>query len=236
MNLPVAILAGGLATRLKPLTETVPKSLLPVAGKPFAVHQLELLARHGIDRVVLCVGHLGDQIADALGDGRCWNIHIDYVFDGPVQLGTAGALKKALPYLGDAFLILYGDSYLDCDYAAIARTFMVSGRLGLMTVFRNADRWGPSNILFSNGAIHRYDKTNHTADMNHIDYGVGALRSRVLDNYPADAPLDLVTVYQDLISASELAAIEVPMRFYEIGSIDGLRETEQLLSGGKGKE
>ncbi len=229
MKLPVAILAGGLATRLKPLTETVPKSLLDVAGKPFAVHQLELLARHGIDRVVFCVGYLGDQIADVLGDGRCWNLHISYVFDGPVQLGTAGALKKALPYLGDAFLILYGDSYLDCDYAGIARTFMASGRLGLMTVFQNANRWGRSNVIFSNGAIRHYDKTNRTADMDHIDYGVGGLRSRALHEYPNNQPLDLMTVYQDLISADELAGIEVSMRFYEIGSMNGLRETEEFL-------
>src|SRR5437868_5176962 len=104
MRLPVAILAGGLATRMKPLTDTIPKSLLEVGGKPFAIHQIELLVRQRVDRIVFCVGHLGRQLADFLGDGRTWNIKIDYVFDGPRPLGTGGALKNALPRLGNAFL------------------------------------------------------------------------------------------------------------------------------------
>jgi N-acetyl-alpha-D-muramate 1-phosphate uridylyltransferase len=231
MKLPVAILAGGLATRMKPLTETIPKALLEVAGHPFAFHQLELLSRHGIERVVYCAGHLGDQLASTIGDGRRWNIQIEYVFDGAAPLGTGGALKNALPHLGDAFLVLYGDAYLDCDYRQIADVFVDSGKLGLMTVFRNADRWDKSNIAFSNGQIHRYDKMRQTSDMAYIDYGLGALRSEALREYPSNQPLDLVAVYQRLIAENEMLGFEVTTRFYEIGSIEGLEETRKYLTG-----
>jgi N-acetyl-alpha-D-muramate 1-phosphate uridylyltransferase len=230
MKLPVAILAGGLATRLKLLTETIPKSLVEVAGKPFIFHQLELLASYGIEHVVLCVGHLGEQVNQAVGDGSRWNLKVDYCFDGPVQLGTGGALKKAVPYLGDAFLILYGDSYLDCDYPAVAEAFSTSNRPGLMTVFRNCDRWDRSNVAYSKGMIHAYDKKCPTPDMQHIDYGLGALRAEVLNDYPAGCGLDLATIYQDLVATNQLTGFEIAKRFYEIGSIDGLRETDQYLS------
>src|SRR5512147_1658810 len=118
MSLPVAILAGGLATRMRPLTERIPKSLLEVAGLPFAVHQIKLLRRHGLPRIVFCVGHLGEMLQAELGDGSQWGVSIDYSFDGPRLLGTGGALRQARSLLGDAFFVLYGDSYLECDYAA----------------------------------------------------------------------------------------------------------------------
>lgn len=100
LDIPVAILAGGLATRLRPITEKVPKVLLPVAGKPFLAHQLELLRKQGIRRVVLCLGHLGERVVDEFGDNREHGLHLDYSFDGPVLLGTGGALKQALPQSG----------------------------------------------------------------------------------------------------------------------------------------
>ncbi|GAF93565.1 unnamed protein product, partial [marine sediment metagenome] len=162
MSLPVAILAGGRGTRLRPLTQTIPKSLLDVAGKPFIVHQIGLLRRNQIDHIVLCVSHLGEMIEEVLGHGRALHVHIDYVFDGPVLLGTGGALKKALPVLGDAFFVLYGDSYLDTDYQAARSAFERNGKLGLITVYRNAGRWDCSNILFVDGRIVRYDKRNPT--------------------------------------------------------------------------
>jgi N-acetyl-alpha-D-muramate 1-phosphate uridylyltransferase len=231
MKLPVAILAGGLATRLKPLTDTVPKSLLEIGGKPFAIYQLELLASKGVRRIVFCVGHLGPQFAACLGDGHRWNVSIDYVFDGAAQLGTGGALKNAVPYLGDAFLVLYGDAYLDCDYEQVEQAFFNSGQLGLMTVFRNADRWGRSNVVYSGGRIHRYDKVRQNARMHHIDYGLGALRSAALESYPPNQCLDLAVVYQNLIAVNQMAGLEVSTRFYEIGSPEGLQETRDYLLG-----
>ena len=230
MSLPIAILAGGMATRLGALTEQVPKVLLEVAGRSFAAHQLELLRRHGLERVVFCVGHLGEQVREALGDGTAWGMDLQYVFDGPRLLGTGGALRQALPLLGEAFLVMYGDSYLECDFAAVQRAFQASGKLGLMTVFENADHWDRSNVLFAGGRILRYDKHRPTPDMRHIDYGLGGLHAQVLDAYPAGVWLDLAAVYQALVARGQLAGYEVAQRFYEIGSPAGLEETRRYLS------
>jgi NDP-sugar pyrophosphorylase family protein len=193
----VAILAGGLATRLRPITETIPKVLVEVAGKPFAEHQLSLLRRNGVTRAVFCVGHMGDRVREALGEGRRGGIDIGYSFDGPNLLGTGGALRNALPLLGDRFLVVYGDTYLDCDYAAVERVFLESGKAGLMTVFRNAGRWDKSNVLFRDGRILRYDKRDRIPGMEHIDYGLGALLAEAFAPYPAGPLLDLETVYRD---------------------------------------
>jgi len=227
----VAILAGGLATRLRPITETIPKVLVDVAGKPFAEHQLALLRRNGITRAVFCVGHMGERVREALGDGRRHGMEIEYSFDGPKLLGTGGALRNALPLLGEAFLVIYGDTYLDCDYAAVERAYLESGKAGLMTVFRNVNRWDSSNVVFRDGRILRYDKRERTPDMEHIDYGLGAFRAEAIALYAADRSLDLETVYRDLLARGELAAYEVSRRFYEIGSPEGLDETRNHLSG-----
>lgn len=230
MTLPVAILAGGLATRLRPLTDEVPKSLVKVGGRPFAEHQLELLHRQGFNDVVFCVGHLGEQIETALGDGRSFGMKLSYVDDGPVLAGTGGALRRALPQLGDSFLVLYGDSYLDCNYQDVATAFLESGRLGLMTVFQNNNQWEHSNVRFENGVIRGYDKTTSDSSFRHVDYGLGALRAAALSAYPHDQKLDLAHVYRDLVDQQQLAAYEVAERFYEIGSFSGLEAVRAKLT------
>ena len=234
MHLPVAILAGGLATRLRPISEHIPKVLVEVAGRPFAEHQLELLHEHGLRRAVFCVGHLGEQVKAALGDGARFGFALGYSFDGPTLLGTGGALRRALPLLGEAFLVLYGDAYLQCDYQAVAQAFLQSGKQGLMTVFRNEDQWDRSNVIFADGQIQRYDKQQRIPAMRHIDYGLGALRAEVFARYPADQPLDLATIYQDLLAEEQLAGFEVSQRFYEIGSHAGLEATQRYFAQRKG--
>jgi len=229
MTLPVAILVGGLATRLGSLVADTPKALIDVAGRPFIEHQLLWLARCGATYIVLCVGYLGEKIQAALGDGSRFGIHLQYAFDGPKLLGTGGALRRALPLLGPRFLILYGDSYLDCDCAAVEKLFLESGKLGLMTVFQNNQRWDTSNVLFANGQILRYDKHNPTAEMRHIDYGLGALSAAAFDPYPDNAVVDLATVYESLVERKQMAGFEVTTRFYEIGSPGGLEETRRYL-------
>jgi MurNAc alpha-1-phosphate uridylyltransferase len=230
VSLPVAVLAGGLATRLRPLTEQVPKILLDVAGRPFAEHQVELLRHHGISKVVFCLGYLGEQVVDALGDGGRWQMTFRYVFDGPRLAGTGGALRRALPELGGAFFVIYGDSYLDCDFRAIEASFGASGKLGLMTVFRNDDRWDRSNVELDCGHIVRHDKRPGDGKMRHIDYGLGILTPAAFEHWRDDEqPFDLVAVYQRLITNGELAGYEVTERFYEIGSREGLEETRALL-------
>jgi NDP-sugar pyrophosphorylase family protein len=228
--LPVAILAGGLATRLRPLTEALPKALVEINGEPFLAHQLRLLSRSGIDRVVLCASYRGDQIREYAGDGRAFGLRVEYSFDGPRLMGTAGAIRRALPLLGDNFFVLYGDSYLPCDYAAIEQTFLASKMAVLMTIFPNSDRWDTSNVEFSGGRIRAYDKVNRTVAMRHIDYGLGVFRRDVFEALSEGEPVDLAAVYRDLVRRGELAAYEVPTRFYEIGSPEGIRELAEFLA------
>jgi NDP-sugar pyrophosphorylase family protein len=225
--LPVAILAGGLATRLGPLTQTLPKSLIPIDGEPFIVHQLRLLRNSGVQCVILCVGHLGNMIEQVIGDGRSFGVKVDYSYDGPTLLGTAGAVRTALPKLGETFFVMYGDSYLPCDYAAIEQAFLRSGKLGLMTVFRNDGQWDASNVEFEGGRILSYSKKNRTARMHHIDYGLGAFHAEAFEK--SSAP-DFADVYADLLRRDQLAAVEVHERFYEMGSPAGLKEMTSFLT------
>jgi NDP-sugar pyrophosphorylase family protein len=230
--LPVAILAGGLATRLRPLTATIPKSLVEINGEPFLWHQLRLLRENGVDRVVLCVSHLGEQVRESAGDGREFGLHIDYSFDGDTLLGTAGALKRALPMLGESFFVLYGDSYLPIDLRAVEAIFRASGKAGLMTVYSNEGQWDTSNVEFAGGRIVAYDKKLRTQRMRHIDYGLGAFQASAFDRVLDGKVWDLAALYQDLLLAGELAAFEAPQRFYEIGSFGGIEELSAYLKQG----
>ena len=227
--MPAVILAGGLATRLYPLTEAIPKALIDVAGQPFLSHQLLRLKDQGVRRVLLLVGHLGDMIARQYGDGSQFGLSLEYSFDGPVLLGTAGAIRRAMPLLPERFFVLYGDSYLTCDFSAVARAFSQSEARALMTVYRNENRYDTSNVDFDGARIVRYDKRHRTPTMRHIDYGLGAFERSVFAALPADTAYDLATVYQDLLAARQLAAFEVHERFYEIGSHQGLEETARFL-------
>jgi NDP-sugar pyrophosphorylase family protein len=226
---PVAILAGGLAKRLRPITEKIPKALATVAGEPFLAHQLRLLGSVGLRRVVICAGYLGEMIEAEFGNGSRFEMQISYSFDGARLLGTGGALKHALPLLGQRFFVLYGDSYLPIDYRSVARAFLESGKPALMTVFKNEGRWDTSNVCFEQGEIRLYDKVSRTPRMHHIDYGLGILSAGVLNEWPATEPFDLVSLYQQLIAKNHLAGYEVTQRFYEIGSPEGLAELDHLL-------
>mgnify|MGYP000852379171 CR=1 FL=1 len=227
--LPVAILAGGLATRLRPVTEKIPKSLVEVEGEPFLSHQLRLLVSQGIRRAVLCTGYLGEMVQDYAGDGSRFGIELSYSPDGPTLRGTAGALKNALPLLGEQFLVIYGDSYLPADYSEAQRVFLESGKSGLMTVFRNEGKWDTSNVEFSQGKIQAYDKKNRTPEMKYIDYGLGAFHRSAFDDAPSEGSYDLADVYQKLLSNDQLAGLEVKQRFYEVGSFSGIEDFGNYL-------
>jgi NDP-sugar pyrophosphorylase family protein len=228
-DLPVAILAGGLATRLRPITEKIPKLLVEVAGEPFFSHQIRLLKQNGLTKIVLCAGYLGEQIVAQYGDGSKWGVQIDYSFDGEKLLGTGGALIRALPQLGGAFYVLYGDSYLPIDYQAVGRAFLASGRPGLMTVFENREAYDTSNVWFEDGRIRLYSKKEKLPQMRHIDYGLGVFRADVFAACPRDAVVDLAAVQSDLSRQGKLAGYELQERFYEIGSPSGLQELNELL-------
>ena len=287
---PVAILAGGLATRLRPVTETMPKALIPVNGEPFINHQLRLLQKQGVRRVVLCLGYLGEMVEEVIGDGKQFDLTVSYSYDsspvafcaagkcGPVVtplpaaknatgllgengesydalatsppsplvgeggaqrrvrgiqqnlLGTAGAIKKALPLLGDTFFVLYGDSYLTCDYRAAQAAFNTSNKQALMTIFHNEGQWDTSNVEFQHGQLLAYSKRERTERMHHIDYGLGIFNSASFDLVPANTTYDLALLYEALLKNNQLAGFEVNERFYEVGSFTGIEEFEYYLN------
>jgi len=227
--LPVAILAGGLATRLRPVTEKIPKALVEINGEPFLGHQLRLLSSSGIRRVTLCVGYLSEMIEAYTGDGGRFGLEVTYSPDGEVLRGTAGAVAHARPLLGESFFVLYGDSYLPCDYAAVERAFVESGKLALMTVYPNLDRWDSSNVRFEGGCLIAYDKHLRTPEMRHIDYGLGVFHASAFDGIPSEGTHDLADLYRGLLERGELAGLEVPERFYETGSFAGIEELSEYL-------
>jgi len=237
----VAILAGGLATRMGELTARTPKLLLPVAGRPFAAHQLEWLAGQGIGRVVLCIGHLGEQIREFVGDGAGWGLEVGYVDEGEEPRGTAGALRLAYEegVLEPSFAVLYGDSYLSFDLTAAWGAFTAAQRDVLMCVLRNDGRWDRSNAAVAGGLVTRYNKglpDPRAAGLNYIDYGFSIIdRDRTIPDIPPDSRVDLAQVYEGLAGAGRVAAFEVTARFYEIGSPEGLAELEAVL-GSAGSE
>ena len=228
LDIPVAILAGGLATRLRPITEKIPKSLVPVAGRPFLAHQLEMLHARGIRRVVLCIGHLGEMIQQDFG-AEAFGVKLEYSFDGPKLLGTGGAIKRALPKLGAEFFVLYGDSYLPIPYRPVTEAFHRSGKPGLMTVYRNEGKYDTSNVVFRDGEIAVYDKKLRLPEMRHIDYGLSLFQAQVFAAYGDDQIFDLAEVMGRLVREKQLAGYEVLERFYEMGSPAGLAELETLL-------
>jgi NDP-sugar pyrophosphorylase family protein len=233
-DVPVALLAGGLATRLRPITTTIPKALVEVAGRPFIDHQLALLRDNGIRRVVLCLGYLGEQVEAHLGDGTAHGMELRYAHDGDRLLGTGGALRRAADLLGEAFWVVYGDSYMDVDYPAILADFAGRPALGLMTVIANHNRWDRSNVVFRDGRLVRYDKRRPVPEMAHIDYGIALLRRTALERIPPGRPFDLADLYHALVEEGQMVGYEVSQRFYEIGSPAGLEETRAYLQARAG--
>lgn len=226
---PVAILAGGLGTRLGPLAASRPKALVDVCGEPFVAHQLRLLASQGASRVVLCVGHLGERVLEFVGDGRAFGLDAACSFDGAEPLGTGGAIVKALPLLGPAFGVIYGDSYLPCDAGSAALAFERSGRAALMTVHRSEGSRVRSNVELEGDRIVTYDKQEPNAGMRHVDYGLGFFRAEAFDGFPRGRFVDLESVYQRLLARGALACHEVAEPFFEVGSPAGLAELEAHL-------
>jgi NDP-sugar pyrophosphorylase family protein len=227
---PLAVLAGGLAKRMRPLTERVPKIMLPVAGEPFIAHQLRLFAGQGITDVKLLVGYCWQEIEAYAGDGRRFGVRLEYIVDGPGLLGTGGAIRHALDRLGPEFLVTYGDAWLETSYRAVVEAFRASGRPALICVYRNENRWDASNVLFENGSIRRYSKTRRLPEMQHIDWGLGMMAAAAVRARSSTAPWELSDLYEELSDTGRLAAYPVRQRFYEIGSMPGLEETNRRLS------
>jgi NDP-sugar pyrophosphorylase family protein len=230
------ILAGGLGTRMRPVTQELPKALVPVDARPFADLQLAWLARQSIREVVYCVGYRGRQIIDHVGDGSPWGVNVTYADEGTTLRGTAGALRLALDagLLAENFFILYGDSFLPIDFRPVWSHFHVAGRPALMTVMRNENRWDRSNVVFTPPLVTLYDKRPSAAQaalMRHIDYGLSILsRELIAGEVPAEAVVDLADVLRRVSLAGDLAGYEVTERFYEVGSPEGLDEFRDYVA------
>jgi NDP-sugar pyrophosphorylase family protein len=223
------ILAGGLGTRMRPRTETTPKTLLPVGDVPFAHYQLSWLARYGVRRVVYSIAVLGEQIRAFVGDGSRWGLSVRYVEDGDKLAGTAGALRRAFDAgeLDEWFLVLYGDSFLPIDFARVGRAFLEQRRPALMTVYRNQGRYDAGNVRFSDNVVSLYRKSkkgeSSPPEMDFIDYGLSALsRELIAQRVPNGEVADLADLYHRLSLEGALAGFEVGQRFYEIGSPAGM--------------
>ena len=230
--LPVAILAGGLAQRLHPVTKKIPKALIDINGEPFIYHQLNYLKDQGIVRVVLCVGHMGELIQEYVGNGEMFGLKVSYSFDGPVLLGTGGALRKALPQLGKHFFVLYGDSFLPIQFESVQDTFFSKAKPALMTVVENKGQWDQSNVVYQKEEIIDYNKESPRPEMTFIDYGLGVLSAKIIQEYPESKEFDLANVYHNLAKRGQLAGHQADNRFYEIGSLAGIEDTKTFLNKG----
>jgi len=229
----VLVLAGGLGTRMRPRTDTMPKALLPVAGRPFAERQVELLVDNGVSDIVFAVAYLGHMISDTLGDGSRWGIGIRYVDEGEDRRGTGGATRLFVDsgLAGDDFAVLYGDSYLPIDYPAVWDAYAAAGRPALMTVIRNHDRWDTSNAELSEGLVRYRKGAGAETGMTYIDYGLSVVSARVVsERIPRDAVSDLAELFTDLGERGMLAGFEVYERFYEVGSESGIADLEDMLA------
>jgi NDP-sugar pyrophosphorylase family protein len=227
---PVAVLAGGLATRLRPITEKIPKSLVEVAGAPFLAHQLRLLRRRGVSKAVLLIGHLGDRIEQFAGDGSAFGLVITYSDDGEMQRGTGGAVRNALPLLGPSFFVTYGDAYLDVPLEPLVAAQQATRCPAVMAVHHNKDRWDASNVSFDGSMVLRHEKTARgSPGVEWIDYGLSLFTAEAIASWPAPDPFDLTDLTAALAREGKLAGVEVWKRFYEIGKPEGLAETEAYL-------
>lgn len=226
----LVLLSGGLATRLQPISKTIPKALVDINGKPFIEHQLNLLKKQGITDVVICAGYLGEQIREFVGDGTRFDIKVTYSFDGEKLLGTAGAIKKALPLLPETFFILYGDSYLPIDFQAVSTFFEEKSKDALMTILENNNKWDTSNVVFKDGAIVKYDKIDKIPEMNFIDYGLGIMNKKCFNEVKENEPFDLAQLYKNLATEGNLLGYVVKERFYEIGSFDGIADFKNYIN------
>ncbi|MHB1907803.1 MAG: sugar phosphate nucleotidyltransferase [Nitrososphaerales archaeon] len=224
------ILAGGLGTRLRPLTNNLPKPMVPVNGKPFLEYELNLLKKNGIVDFVLSVSYLANVIVDYFGDGRKMGVSIKYSFDGESQLGAAGAIKKAEPYLKDIFFVTYGDAYLRADYKKAMDEFHKAKKLGMMFVYENHNQYGNSDLRVKDGYVIDYNKKAKPPGMNWINFGVSILRKEALQFIQTGQICGEEEFYSELIKRKELLAFETRERFYEIGTRETLAEFEEWIA------
>ena len=229
MKLQCVILAGGLATRLKPITEKIPKSMLKIKDTPFLEYQIELLGKNNIDEIIVCVGYLSKQIESYFGNGERFGVNIKYSYEKDQLLGTGGAIRNAWSLLQNNFFVIYGDSYLNINYGAVYRYFLKINYSSLLVIYKNKNKWDKSNVVFKSGVVELYDKKSQTPEIKYIDYGLSILSKKVIKEVPEGVFYDLANLYKRLAREKKLAGYEVFRRFYEIGSKRGLKEFKDFM-------
>lgn len=223
----LVILAGGLATRLKTLSQNLPKALIKVGGKPFIFWQLEFLKNQGVKNILICCGHLGEMIQNTVGDGKSLGLNIVYSFDGPILLGTGGAIKKTLSRLPQNFMVMYGDTILSVNFKEVQNAFNLFRMNNVMVVIKNKNKWAPSNVACKNNRVIKYSNKNDH-DCEYIDYGLSILSKKSFEIIK-EQEFDLGLIFKKLINMNQLSAFEVNQRFYEINTPNGVMETEKYL-------
>lgn len=229
---PIVILAGGLATRLRPITEKIPKSLIEINGDPFVYHQLDLLEKKGFKKIHFCLGFLGEQVEDAIRKSDYFkSLNITFSYDGEKLLGTGGTIRKIINKLPDYFFVTYGDSYLDIDFYNVQQIFELKNTKfnSLMTVYKNKNLFDKSNVIFEKDSIELYSKSKKDTRMAHIDYGVGILSNKCMEIYDKNITFDIAELYENLSLKKDLYGYEVFQRFYEIGSLQGIEDLSNYL-------
>lgn len=227
----IVVLAGGLATRMRPETEQIPKSLLHVQGRPFVDWQLDRFAASGARSVVMCVGHLGEQIETHVKRALDRGLVVGYSYDGAELVGTGGALRRAFARLEDEFVLTYGDSYLPFDYAAPLHDLRAHPEaVATMSVYRNRGELGASNVALDGDWVAKYEKGAADPDLDCIDYGAIALRRSALDGIEDGAVWGIEALFRKLARKRQLRAFVAPERFYEVGSPEGKRDLERHLA------
>ena len=224
----IVILCGGLATRLGDLAKNTPKSMIQIKDKPFLEYQIENVKKHSITDIVLCVGHLSEQIEDYFGSGEKLGVNINYSYDKDKPLGPIGALKNAETLLQDPFFIMYGDSYIFVDFKKVYTYFSKQDKLALMTIYQNFDKFDSSNIITNHKLVTKYggEKTKETT---YIDYGVSLLKKKILEDIPADTFYSTNDLFSKLVRQKELLAYEIKKRFYHIGTPEALEEFKKYV-------
>ena len=232
--LPIVVLAGGLATRLRPATSTIPKSLIEINNKPFVLHQLELFEKKRVEQIHYCLGFLGEQVEAVVKNSSFHSsMQISFSYDGEKLLGTGGSVAKAFSHLPKTFFVTYGDSYLDIDYEAVHQTFLNKKKVedeALMTVFKNEGRWDSSNVVYANQRVSLYSKTHKTSAMEYIDYGLNILSKKNFEDYSSETTFGLEQIQEILSQQNKLIGFEAKNRFYEIGSFNGIEDFTNYIN------
>jgi N-acetyl-alpha-D-muramate 1-phosphate uridylyltransferase len=224
------ILAGGMATRLYPITEKIPKSLVMINNKPFIEYQLRYLQKQGIKNVVISIGQFGEMIENCVKNLKNIKLDIEFVFDGKSLLGTGGAVKNSLYKLSDIFFVMYGDSFLPVNFEHIKNSFEYNNKEALMTIFENLNLYDKSNVLYENNKIQEYNKKTFNPKMKHIDYGLSIFSKNIFKDFPVYTNFDLSQVFLKMLSLNELDCFIVSERFYEIGSFQGIKDFENYVN------